>query len=276
LVRFDPTIRALDDFSRAPVYLPVRDGQLLVGPPQAPWPAAAPRGEQFMIGSLDGRAVVAVRAEGEDGAGPGREWLGLRQLHGRVSEHWWTIAGRALQIVEWDHTHRFCGRCATATERMPGENARRCPRCGLIVYPRLSPAVIVLVTRGTDDGEALLVWGQRWERPFYSTIAGFVEPGETLEHAVVREVREETGIEVTDVSYFASQPWPFPNQLMIGFYARYASGEIALQTSEVREARWITPAQLDELPSSRGPLSISGWLIEGWVTRGAQPRDWFL
>ncbi|MEA2147720.1 MAG: diphosphatase, partial [Solirubrobacteraceae bacterium] len=142
--------------------------------------------------------------------------------------------------------------------------------CGLVVYPRLSPAVIVLVTRGADDGEALLVWGRRWEEPFYSTIAGFVEPGETLEHAVVREVREETGIEVSDVSYFASQPWPFPNQLMLGFRARYAAGEIAVQENEVREARWVTPAQLDELRVSRGSLSISGWLIEGWAASRAQ------
>jgi NAD+ diphosphatase len=269
-VRFDPTIRELAGFTRPPVYLPVRDGQLLVGPDEKPWPAAPPPGEQFMIGAIDGRAVVAVRAEDGDGAGDGLDWLGLRQLHGRVSEQWWTIAGRALQIVEWDHTHRFCGRCATATERTPGENARRCPRCGLVVYPRLSPAVIVLVTRGADDGEALLVWGRRWEEPFYSTIAGFVEPGETLEHAVVREVREETGIEVSDVSYFASQPWPFPNQLMLGFRARYAAGEIAVQENEVREARWVTPAQLDELRVSRGSLSISGWLIEGWAAARAQ------
>jgi NAD+ diphosphatase len=269
-VQFDPTIRPLKDFAGAPVYLPVGDGQLLVGSAEDPWPAAAPPGEQFMIGALDGRAVVAVRAEDRSAAGPGRDWLGLRQLHSRVSEQWWTIAGRALQIVDWDHTHRFCGRCATATERVAGEHARCCPRCGLIAYPRLSPAVIVLVTRGADNGEALLVWGRRWEEPFYSTIAGFVEPGETLEHAVVREVREETGIEVTDVSYFASQPWPFPNQLMLGFRARYAAGEIAIQESEVREARWVTRAGLNALRVSRGSLSISGWLIDGWASASAE------
>ena len=264
-MRFDPTIRELTGFTRPPVYLPVRDGQLLVGPAESPWPTTAPPGEEFMIGSIDGRAVVAVRAEDGDGVGGGLDWLGLRQLHRRVSEQWWAIAGRALQIVEWDSTHRFCGRCATATERIAGEHARRCPRCGLIVYPRLTPAVIVLVTRGADDEEALLVWGRRWETPFYSTIAGFVEPGETLEQAVMREVREEAGIDVAEVSYFASQPWPFPNQLMIGFRARYAAGQIAVQESEVREARWVTPAELDELPTSRGPLSISGWLIDGWA-----------
>jgi NAD+ diphosphatase len=265
-VRFDPTIRELTAFTRPPVYLPVRDGQILVGPDETPWPTTAPAGEEFMIGSIDERAVVAVRAEAGDGAGPGLDWLGLRQLHRRVSEQWWAIAGRALQIVEWDSTHRFCGRCATATDRIAREHARSCPRCGLIVYPRLTPAVIVLVTRGADDGEALLVWGRRWETPFYSTIAGFVEPGETLEQAVVREVREEAGIDVAEVSYFSSQPWPFPNQLMIGFRARYAAGEIAVQESEVREARWVTRTQLGELPVSRGPLSISGWLIEGWAS----------
>jgi NAD+ diphosphatase len=265
-VQFDPTIQDLTEFTRAPVYVPVREGQILVGHGEAPWPTIALPGEGFMIGSIDGQPVVAVRAETDDGAGPGLDWLGLRQLHRRVSEQWWAIAGRALQIVEWDITHRFCGRCATATERIAGEHARRCPRCGLTVYPRLTPAVIVLVTRGAADQEALLVWGRRWERPFYSTIAGFVEPGETLEQAVVREVREEAGIEVAEVSYFSSQPWPFPNQLMIGFRARYAAGEIAVQESEVREARWVTPAELDALPTSRGPLSISGWLIDGWAS----------
>lgn len=255
-MRFDPTIRSLDDFDQPPAYLGVRDGHVRLEPD------APPPGEQFMIGALDDRPVVAVAVQDTDDA-----FVGLRELRAQTDDPWWSIAGRAVQIVNWDRTHRFCGRCGTPTERASAENSRTCPNCGLVVYPRLSPAIIVLVTRGERDQEALLVWNRTRTKPFYSTIAGFVEPGETLEHAVAREIREEAGIEVTDIRYFGSQPWPFPNQLMIGFYARYAGGEIAVQASEIREARWITPPDLETLTTSRGPVSISGWLIEGWVNQ---------
>jgi NAD+ diphosphatase len=261
-VHFDPTIQSLEDFEQSPVYVGVRDGRVMVGP------EAPPGHDTFMIGSADGRPVVAVAADDTDGL----PYVGLRELRAHLDEPWWSIAGRALQIVTWDQTHRYCGRCATPTERRREENARTCPNCGLTVYPRLSPAIIVLVTRGPDDDEALLVWNRAREAPMYSTIAGFVEPGETLEHAVAREIREETAIEVTDIRYFGSQPWPFPHQLMIGFYARYVSGEIAVQASEIRAARWVTPDDLQTLTTSRGPVSISGWLIDGWAQRISRAR----
>ena len=137
-------------------------------------------------------------------------------LWGSVDDVVWTVAGRAVQLVEWDRTHRYCGRCATPTEVVAGERARRCPTCGLLAFPRLAPAMIVLVTR--DDGrEALLARGTRFPVPMWSCLAGFVEPGETLEEAVHREVREEVGLEVDDVRYWGSQPWPFPHSLMLGF-----------------------------------------------------------
>ena len=138
----------------------------------------------------------------------------LRQLWGTLPEVQWTIAGRAVQLVEWARTHRYCGRCGTPTAPAPGERAMRCPSCGLLNFPRLAPAIIVLITKGD---EALLARGRQFPVPMYSCLAGFVEPGETLEDAVRREVREEVGVEIDDVRYQASQPWPFPHSLMIGF-----------------------------------------------------------
>ncbi len=137
------------------------------------------------------------------------------------------VAGRAVQIVEWDETHRFCGRCGGPTERVPGERARLCTTCGHSAYPRIAPAVIVRVTRGDA---LLLARGRRWTEPIYSLVAGFVDPGESLEETVAREVREEVGIEVGDIRYFASQPWPFPHSLMLGFEAEHAGGEIRSTT----------------------------------------------
>ena len=147
----------------------------------------------------------------------------LRALWGRLDEVEWTVAGRAVQLVEWDRTHRFCGRCGDSTIPASGERARRCPRCGLLAFPRLAPAIIVLVERDGDDGpEALLARGRQFPIPMYSCLAGFVEPGETMEEAVHREVREEVGVTLADVRYVASQPWPFPHSLMLGFTARGA------------------------------------------------------
>ena len=202
-------------------------------------------------------------------------WIGLdlRELFGHVSELEWSLASRAVQIVAWDRQHRFCGRCATSTEPSATERARRCPNCGLSVYPRLTPAIIVLVTRGAHDEQALLAWGRRSPVPRYSTLAGFVEVGEGLEEAVRREVREEVGVELSEITYFGSQPWPFPGQLMVGFRARYASGAIVVQESEIVEARWFTPAELDAVTASRGRFSISGWLIDGWISEQRAARD---
>jgi len=196
--------------------------------------------------------------------------VGLRKLHGLVSDLEWSLASRAVQIVAWDRNHRFCGRCGTPTEPQPAERERRCPACGLSAYPRLTPAIVVLVTRGEHDQEALLAWGRRHRGRHYSTIAGYVEVGEGLEQAVRREVREETGVEVNEIAYFGSQPWPFPSQLMVGFRARYASGELRIQESEIVEARWFTPEQVQQVTASRGDFSIAGWLIDGWIAELAQ------
>lgn len=183
----------------------------------------------------------------------------LFALHERVSDGEWHLAGRAVQLVEWGRTHRFCGRCGTPTTPADGERALVCPACGLKAYPRLAPAAIVLVER---DDTVLLARNVHFPLPMYSLLAGFVEPGETLEQTVHREVREEVGIEVTDVRYVGSQPWPFPHSLMIGFTARWSAGELRPDPAEIADAGWY---RADELPMIPPRLSIARVLIDRWV-----------
>ena len=215
----------------------------------------------IFLGTLSGRHCWAVDADG-DGEPDAERFVDLRMLWGSVDEPTWMVAGRAVQLVEWQRTHRFCGRCGIATEEAPGERARRCPSCGLLAYPRLAPAVIMLVE--CDDGRALLARNAMFPPGIFSCLSGFVEPGETLEHAVCREVREEVGLEVGDVDFRGSQPWPFPHQLMVGFGARYLSGEIVLDEQEIAEASWFTPEEAPVFPTN---MSIAGRLIDEWRHR---------
>jgi NAD+ diphosphatase len=184
---------------------------------------------------------------------------GLRELWAALGEESWHTAGRAVQLADWASTHRFCGRCATPTQRVQDERSLRCPACGLLAYPRISPAVIVLVRRGN---EALLARGARFPLPFYSTLAGFVEVGESLEQTVHREICEEVGVEVDHVTYFGSQPWPFPHSLMVGFMAQWKAGDILADGTEILDAQWW---KADALPSVPPPLSIARRLIDAWV-----------
>ena len=223
----------------------------------------AAAGGGLYLGSVGGSHYWAVDVDG-DGIPDGLWSAPLMGLYGRVDETVWTLAGRAVQLVEWERTHRFCGRCATPTEPARGERAKRCPSCGLLCFPRLAPAVITLIER--DDGAALLARGKTFPIPMYSCLAGFVEPGETLEHAVSREVREEVGVEVTDVVYAASQPWPFPHSLMIGFTARWKSGDIVIDPNEIVDAQWFT---VDDLPPIPPGMSIARRLIDGWIDRNS-------
>lgn len=188
---------------------------------------------------------------------------GLRQLYTRLPDPFFQIAGRAVQIVDWDRTHQFCGRCGSPMESLPTERAKKCPACGLTNFPRLSPAIIIAVVRHTDEGpKLLLARNHRFPAGRYSVIAGFVEPGESLEECAQREVMEEVGIAIKDVRYVASQPWPFPNSLMLGFTAEYAGGDFVLEEAEIAEAGWFAPDALPQLPP---PPSIARRLIDGFV-----------
>jgi len=213
----------------------------------------------LFLGMLDGAQCWAADLGKEVDIPDGFAFADLRAVHALLGDRRWTVAGRAVQLVDWEHTHRFCGRCATATELSPGERARRCPACGLLAFPRLAPAVITLVDRGD---EALLAQGVNFGMPMYSCIAGFVEPGETLEEAVAREVLEEVGVEVDDIRYQHSQPWPFPHSLMIGFRASWSSGDIHIDPTEIADAGWFGP---DELPMVPPGISIARSLIDAWI-----------
>ncbi|MGI8794558.1 MAG: NAD(+) diphosphatase [Acidimicrobiales bacterium] len=222
---------------------------------------APPPERGIFLGLLDGTHCWAIDDE-EDDSEPDEPFMDLRMLWGRLDEPTWTVAGRAIQLVAWARTHRYCGQCATPTVEAENDRARLCPACGLLSFPRLAPAVITLVER--DDGRALLGRNRNFPAEFYSCLAGFVEPGETLEHAVAREVHEEVGLTVGKVEYFGSQPWPFPHSLMVGFTARWLEGEIQVDETEIIDAQWFTP---DDLPSIPGPMSIARRLIDDWITR---------
>jgi NAD+ diphosphatase len=211
------------------------------------------------LGRLEDVDCYAVSIEPPPEGETGLE--GLRALYGRLPDDLYAIAGRAVQILLWDKTHRFCGRCGQPTVNAPGERAKLCPQCGLLSFPRLSPAVIMLIRRGED--EFLLARNRAFAEGFYSVLAGFVEPGESLEEAVAREVHEEVNLDIRDIRYFGSQPWPFPHSLMIGFTAVYAGGEIRPQADEIVEANWYS--RRGELPRLPGKLSIARRLIDAFL-----------
>ncbi len=211
------------------------------------------------IGLLDGCRCWAAEISPNIEAPEGMAFRDLRGLFSGINERFFRMAGRAKQIIGWHVTHRFCGRCGAETGPVPAEMAKRCTRCGMLYYPRLSPAVIVLVR---DGGRVLLARSPNFPPGMYSALAGFVEPGESLEEAIRREVNEEVGVEVTNVRYFGSQPWPFPNSLMIGFTADYAGGYLRVEPTEIEDANWYGA---DDLPMVPPRLSIARAMIDNFV-----------
>ena len=219
------------------------------------------------LGRLDGHRCYAV--ELSEGSQPpaGFSLIGLRPLLGRLQEELYWIAGRAAQVLEWDRDNRFCGRCGGPLEVKADERAKMCQSCGLLQFPRISPAVLALVHR---EDRLILARQPHFAPGHYSIVAGFVEPGETLEEAVAREVREEVGVEIRDIRYFGSQPWPFPHNLMVGFTAQHAGGEIKIDEREIEDARWFSPDGLPELP--RRP-TLSRKMIDWFLANASRPGE---
>lgn len=207
------------------------------------------------LGLLGNRHCYAAELPDRHALPQGWATLGLRDLFSMVDGTTAALSGRALQIIDWERNHQFCSRCGTPMQARSDERARACPSCRFTSYPPVSPAVMVLITRGR---ELLLARKAEWAPGRYSAIAGFVEPGEMLEDTVARETREEVGVEVGELRYFGSQPWPFPHSLMVAFTAEYAGGDVKPDGVEIEEAQWFDAEALPNLPPS---VSISRRLI---------------
>jgi NAD+ diphosphatase len=227
--------------------------------------------EPIFLGKFEGRAWHAARARSSLELSEGLSFSSARSLFAELGETELNIVGRALASVEVEDTHRFCGRCASPTElSLPeppptqptaGERARSCPACGFTFHPRIPPAVIVLVERGS---QILLARSARFPPGRFSALAGFVEIGESLEDTAHREVREEVGVAIEELRYFGSQPWPFGRSLMVGFRARYSGGEVRPDGTEIVEAAWFEPDRLPLLPPK---VSIARKLIDDFLAR---------
>ena len=212
------------------------------------------------IGHLDGEPVYLVEFDGPVQV-EHCQWQGLRPFMLQADFEHYRVLAYAAQIATWAREHRFCGSCGKAMVQVPGERAMYCDRCELRSYPRISPSMIVLVTRGD---EVLLARSHRFVSGMYSTLAGFAEPGESAEECLIREVREEVSVEVRNIQYMGSQCWPFPHSLMLGFHAEYAGGDIVPQADEIEDARWFSIHALPPLPAAR---SIARYLIDLYVAR---------
>lgn len=238
------------------------EGQLLLPDDDAgslaphPAQAFAEHAGRHYLGQLDGHDCWTLRLEA---APDGWRRSPLRNAMMQMPATLLGLAGRAAQVLEWDRAHRFCGVCGTATELHAQDRARQCPACSHIVYPRLSPAMMVLVHRGR---ELLLGRSPHYTAGMYSALAGFVEAGESLEDCVHREVAEEVGVQVKNLRYFGSQSWPFPHSLMLAFTAEWVAGDIVPQPGEIEHADWF---DIDALPGVPPRFSIAGHLIRDTV-----------
>ena len=213
------------------------------------------------LGDIGKIAIFAEEVDVDAEEPPGYSFETLWSFLTTVDQPVFCLIGRAKQLVEWHQQNKYCGACGSITSTAPTDRSRKCDSCNISYYPRLSPSIIVLVHRGK---EVLLAKNAATRGNFYSTLAGFVEPGESIEETVHREVFEEVGIKVKNLRYFNSQSWPFPNSLMLGFHAEYESGEITIQEEEIADAQWF---HYGEMPNKPAMMSISGWLIADHIKR---------
>ena len=223
---------------------------------------SAVRSKSILLGQYQNQScsLIMLTDDDESFAEPEYQWLGLRDFLPGLNSALFRLASRSLQLAYWQVDHKYCGRCAseTALTFESDELACKCTCCGHMVFPRISPCVIGLVT---DGPRVLLARGMRHKPELFSCLAGFVETGESAEQAFAREVKEEVGVDITNIRYCGSQPWPFPSQLMLGYYADYAGGEVCVDEKEILEANWYTKDTLPLLPSAH---SISGSLIRDY------------
>ncbi|HEX2869072.1 MAG TPA: NAD(+) diphosphatase [Ignavibacteriales bacterium] len=267
-MNFVPQVAAPEDFSGDAWWFMFKKDELLVliNDNNAEIPFAEDPSElnvsiqkKQYLGTLDGKACFAAEVTPEAEAPLGMAFRNLRSLLGEFGSDFFALSGRAFQVISWDINHRYCGRCGTPTEEKHDERAKVCPNCGLVSYPRISPAVIVAIT---NKNRILLAKSSRFKSNMYSVLAGFVETGETFEDCIRREIREEANIEVKNISYFGSQPWPFPDSLMVGFTAEYESGELRADGVEIVDLKWFTP---EEIPAIPGKWSIARRLIDWFI-----------
>jgi NAD+ diphosphatase len=262
---FDPAVQLTGSATDPAWVIAFYEGKLLLPEgdeivllPLAPTLHASPQARHY-LGQLDGLDCWALVVEAPP---PGWRAVPLRTAMMKLAGPLRAVAGRAAQILEWDRAHRFCGACGTPTELHASDRARTCPACKHVAYPRVTPAMMVLVWR---DRELLLARSPHYAPGMFSALAGFVEAGESLEDCVHREVAEEVSVKVTDLRYFGSQSWPFPSSLMVAYTARWVSGEIVPQASEIEAAGWFDIDALPGIPPAR--FSISGYLIRETVQK---------
>ena len=265
---FTPLIAPVGPVTGGALWFIFRDNQILVhtSPAGTGVPVCADPAELGVVtvrrqylGALRSQHCFSAEVAADTLVPDSLSWSGLRGLFGLLDDTVFALAVRAVQIMDWDRSHQYCGRCGTRTEASTTERARLCPACGQLHYPRIAPVVMALVR---DGDRLLLARSSRFAPGVYSALAGFVEAGEGLEQSLAREVREEVGVEIANPRYFSSQSWPFPHSLMIAFNCDHAGGEIRVDPAEIESAQWFS---VDNLPDLPNPISIARRLIDATV-----------